>query len=86
MVPAKNFSANSVNDSEVNPTPMPTIKEKATAERTPVQMVFMRLRKSILTKYAIRIPTIRAASKPSRRPIRSPASKRGFPFFGLVLT
>ena len=50
MVPAKNFSANSDNDSEVKPTPIPRTMEKTTAEITPVQIALMRLRRSIFTK------------------------------------
>ena len=50
IVPAKNFSANSVNDSEVSATPIPKTMEKITAVITPVQTALMRLRRSIFTK------------------------------------
>ncbi len=68
--PPKASWASKLSELDVNVRIAPKPRLRATAAPMPAQMGPRRSRRSILTRYATRIPTTRAASRPSRSPIR----------------
>ncbi len=68
--PAKTSSASLDSAVAVRATAVPAITERTTAAITPPHKYLRPDRRSVLMRYAANIPTISAASRPSRSPMR----------------